>query len=270
MNSQSSGFGKRLLLFLTISLTVFFCFKMFAPSRAQNSEEREIEDKIPKHVPIKVKIKSGKEKAVRDMKNARWLRDFELEVRNTSDKPIYFLELWIILPEIISENGMRVGIPLRYGRMEFIHFNTLSIPQDIPIKPGETYTFTIPEKDQRGWYAHKARGYMADPKKILIQFVQLSFGDGTGFNRTDATPYPSKKQQSFADPDPGCSKQVDVKAVSNDLRIRFPDLFRQPFFQSEPAALLPVRFSDVTLDYLVPPEPPPQSGLCCPGSNAPF
>jgi hypothetical protein len=163
---------------------------------AQSKEEREVEDKIPKHVPIKIKLKAEKEKAFKDLKNEKWHRDFELEVTNTSDKPIYFLELWVVLPEVITENGLVVGVPLRYGRIEFIHFDTAPLPSDVPIPPGATHTFTIPENNQRGWEWHKSRENRSDPKKIQMIFVQLSFGDGSGFNGTDAKPYPYKREQS--------------------------------------------------------------------------
>jgi hypothetical protein len=93
MNTKSLTLAVRVLLFLTISFVAVFSFKVFTPSRAQNADERELEDKIPKHVPIKVKIKSEKETSFRDLANPKWIRDFELDITNTSDKPIYFLEL---------------------------------------------------------------------------------------------------------------------------------------------------------------------------------
>ncbi len=159
-------------------------------------EERGLEDKIPKHVPIRIKIKVEKEKAFKDLTNARWLRDFELEVTNTSNKPIYFLEIWADFPEIISANGHKVGFSLRHGRIDFIHFSTLRIPTDIPIRPGETYSFTIAENYQRGWETHKVAQNWPDPKKVRITFTQLSYGDGSGFNGSDAKPYPYKRDKS--------------------------------------------------------------------------
>src|SRR6266480_6471934 len=143
MNIQSSYLGTAFLLLVTVGFLTIFSLETLVPSLAQNSEEREIEDKIPKHVPIKVKIKSEKEKSFRDLKNAKWVRDFELEVTNTSDKPVYFLELWVVLPEVIAENGMELGFPPRYGRSDFIKFKTLALPEDIAIQPGEQYVFQI-------------------------------------------------------------------------------------------------------------------------------
>src|ERR1044071_3844196 len=112
-------------------------------SQASPQEEREFKDEIPKHLPIKFKLKAEKEKKFKYLGNPEWYRDFELEVTNTSDKPIYFLELWLVYPEINSGNGAPVGIPLRYGRMHFIEHNTRPLPTDVPIQPGESYVFTI-------------------------------------------------------------------------------------------------------------------------------
>src|SRR5215212_7843902 len=97
---------KRLFLFLVTFLAcVLLLTGMFALSVAQSTEERELENTVPKHLPIKVKIKKEKEKAFKDLKNEKWLRDFELEVMNTGDKPIYFLSLSISLPEIKAPDG---------------------------------------------------------------------------------------------------------------------------------------------------------------------
>src|SRR5689334_18813693 len=51
--------------------------------------ERQLEDQIPKHIPIKIKIKKEKEAGFKDLNNERWAREFELEVTNTGTKPIY-------------------------------------------------------------------------------------------------------------------------------------------------------------------------------------
>ena len=137
-------------------------------------EERTFEDKIPKHVPIKIKLKSEKEKAFKDLTNSEWHRDFELEVTNTSDKPIYLLELWLMLPDVKSDNNNPIAFSLRYGRIDFIHFNTRPIATDVPIQPGETYTFTIPEGEQQGWRWFKA--YEKSIKTVITAEVTLILG----------------------------------------------------------------------------------------------
>lgn len=157
-------------------------------------EEREVEEEIPKNVPIKVKLRSEKEKSFKDLKNGNWLRDLELEVTNTSDKPIYFLELWLMLPDTKTENDRQLAFPLRYGRADFIDFETRSVAGDIPIQPRGTYVFTIPEGKQQAWRQFNLRRNESDPLKVKIQFVHLSFGDGSGFSGGD--PYPYKREQS--------------------------------------------------------------------------
>jgi hypothetical protein len=188
-------------MLVTLCLAWLLIRDLFVTGTAQSLDEallkeRVLDDLIPKHVPVKIKFKEEKERKFKDLTNDNWVREFELEVTNTSNKPIYFLELWLIYPEITGSNGGRVGVPLRYGRMDFVHLKTLANKDDVPINPGETHVFTIPERDQRGWYARKARRYISDPRKVLLQFVQLSFGDGTGFNGTDAKPFPYQKEQS--------------------------------------------------------------------------
>ena len=145
---------------------------------------------------------ANKETKIKDLNNPDWVRDFELEVTNTSNKPIYFLELWLMLPEIRSENNNPIAFSLRFGRIDFIHFNTRPISTDVPIQPGETYTLSIPEKWQQGWREFKLRSNEHDPRKVKIELVHMSFGDGTGFDGGGEA-YPYKKNQSSNDP---CTK----------------------------------------------------------------
>jgi|GEM_PF-1578407 len=217
MNPQSISVARKLLLLFVVALGSISMLKgMF--SIAETTDEREIEDKIPKHVPIKVKIRSEKEKAFKDLNNDHWVRDLELEVTNTSDKPIYYLDLWIILPEVFSPNGNNVAFTLRYGRPDFIYFGTLARPDDVPIQPGARYTYKIPEDSRKGWEAYREKEHINHPKKIQITFTQLSFGDGSGFNGTDAMPYPYKKDLSKSDACREGPKQVADEGRGNQLR----------------------------------------------------
>lgn len=259
MNILSFRLGKEIGLLLTLSFLAFISCRAFTPSFAQDSEQREIEEKIPKHLPIKVKFKKEKEEKIRSIKNDQWVRDFELEVTNTSDKPIYFLDFFLVIPEVTSESGGTLGMPLRYGRMAFVKQATRPLADDVPIMPNETYIFKIAQRDQRGWYKHKAVGYMRDPKKIELIFVNLSFGDGTGFRGTTGISYPHKNQTKV-DLNDSFTKSNGASMVIKDVRRGFPDLVLRPVFDLRPAAWLPVRFSRSGYTG------EPQSGLCCPGT----
>lgn len=156
----------------------------------QEKKERAFEDRVSKHLPVKVKLKREKETRFKDLDNYEWLGDFELEVTNTSDRPIYFLEFWLMLPDTMTENNNPLAFSLRFGRPDFINFDTRPLPTDVRIEPGASYTFTVPLEKQRGWREFKTRRNAADPKNIRLKFVQLSFGDGTGFDGSgEAYPY---------------------------------------------------------------------------------
>jgi hypothetical protein len=98
-----------------------------------------------------------------------------------------------MLPDTKTENNRPLAFSLRYGRDEFIDYETRSVATDVPIQPHETYTFIIPQGKQQAWQDFKVRRKEADPKKVRLKFIQLNFGDGTGFNGGDALPYPYRK-----------------------------------------------------------------------------
>ncbi|HEV2799553.1 MAG TPA: hypothetical protein VGW12_03600 [Pyrinomonadaceae bacterium] len=208
-----------------------------ATSTAQTTqkEERELEDKIPKHLPIKVKVKN--------LNNEKWARDVEVEVTNTGSKPIYHLLLSLSLPEVFTENNLNLGFPLRYGRGELIEYDAPLYPEDIPIKPGETYTFKIPEKLQRGWERFvKRRGVSRrEQMKFRLVFQSLNFGDGTGFTFIDAVPVNIDKKRSGG----SCIEEKNennIKSALNDPPNHSSD---SGFSQSTlflPASFLPVTF----------------------------
>jgi hypothetical protein len=207
---------KRLLIFFIVFLACVLLIKVLSiPSVAQSSEERELEDKIPKHLPIKVKIKKEKEKAFKDLKNEKWIRDFELEVTNTGDKPIYFLDLTVVLPEITAPNGYTVMFGLHYGRIALGDIKTKAEPNDVPINPGETHVFSLTHK-QEAWEVFKSKKNWQQPRKLRVKFQIMSFGDGTGFwgNEGMAVPHASDgtSSQEGCQPEPNLNNPGDRKA----------------------------------------------------------
>jgi hypothetical protein len=218
MNPQktSAALRKRLLLFFVIFLASVLLMKgLSALSVAQSNEERELEDKIPKHLPIKVKMKKEKEKAFKDLKNEKWVRDFQLEITNTGDKPIYFLSLLIILPEITMPDGNNMGFSVHYGRSELGRIEPKAKPDDIPIMPGETYVYTFSDIVVVSWERFMQRERKPDPKKLILKFQILSFGDGTGFwgNEGMAVPHVPDAKSSLerCEPEPSLNDSGGAK-----------------------------------------------------------
>ena len=61
---------------------------------------------VPQHLPLKIKIKN--------LESEKWVHDLEVEVTNTSDKPIYFIEFFLVMPEIKSEAGHDTEFALKW------------------------------------------------------------------------------------------------------------------------------------------------------------
>ena len=182
---------KLVLLLLLASLASLYLINgSFPQSLAQSTEEREFENTVPKHLPIKVKIKKEKEKSFKDLKNDKWVRDLELELTNTGDKPIYLISMTLVMPEIIGSSGYPSGFVLHCGKVHLGDILTKAEPDDIPIKPGETYVFKIAESLVLGWDSFRKRENMPQPKKVVLHFGMLSFGDGTGFAGTSGMSFP--------------------------------------------------------------------------------
>jgi hypothetical protein len=170
--------------------------KEIAIANGQDKEERSLEDKIPEHLPIKIKIRADREKEFKDLDNKHWARDLEIEVKNTGTKPIYQLVLLIELPEADINNGKQL-FSVRFGRVALSVFKEpieTAKPDDVPIKPGETIVLKIPESQARGWELWRAHNGFREPKKVVVEFEQLSFGDGTGFRQIEGTPWPPPKR----------------------------------------------------------------------------
>jgi hypothetical protein len=190
------------LLVVVIALALLFKGAC-NPATAQASqspaiprEERQLEDLTPKHIPIKAKIKAEKEKSFKDLNNEHWFRDLEIEVKNTGDKPIYFLVLVVNMPDTRGPDGNLIAYDLHYGRTALISITEPLKTEDAPIKPGETYVFTVPPGYASGWegVAHDAN--IPPPKRVQLVFQFINFGDGTGFSGTgNPLPHPKKDGQ---------------------------------------------------------------------------
>jgi hypothetical protein len=167
-------------------------------------KERVWEDRIPKHLPIKVKVKNHN--------NEKWYEDVEVEVKNTGDKPIYYLLLVLAFDDVTMESGIGIGFPLRYGRPELSRIENGVTPEDVPIQPGETYVFKSHEGLAKGWEGFRAKHNMRHPKKIGIRFEILNFGNNTGFVTRSGLPVPKPRAANAPCRDDGKGRAPDLTA----------------------------------------------------------
>jgi hypothetical protein len=142
------------------------------------AQEREYEVGAYKDLPV----------TIQELKNLqaeedRWFRDLQVVVKNVSDKPIYFISMHVVFPEMKPPGGSsRIGFNLSYGRPELGDITVLRGTNDVPIKPGDTYVFTIPSFRAEAYESMKKRRGIVFTKRIQFLFAAISFGDRTGFN----------------------------------------------------------------------------------------
>jgi hypothetical protein len=156
--------------------------------QGEAARERKIAIGIPKHLPLKFEVKN--------LNSDRWTYDLEIHVTNTSTKPIYYLDFFLLVPGYKNPaTGNKLGFLLRYGRTELISFAEPIRSDDVPIAPGETHTFKISEGLAKGWEEMSKREGRPEPKLLNIQFSSLNFGDGTGFETPAAEPMDIHKRR---------------------------------------------------------------------------
>ncbi|MFY9620731.1 MAG: hypothetical protein WAM70_04570 [Pyrinomonadaceae bacterium] len=229
----------------------------------ETPEERQFEDTTPKHVPIKVKIRAEKETSFKDLANDKWLRELEIEVKNTGTKPIYFLAFVMTLPDVKGPSGNPMGHDLLYGRGGLISITEPIRPSDIPIAQGETHVFTMPERYVRGWTRAMRDHNLRQPKKVQIVFQFINFGDGTGYWGGTAAPLPnpSKKASQQTCPDPNDKSRKErwpLVAFNGSMPTRWlKDL----------PAFLPANFLPFGGTARITFGPTAEPDVCCPGTS---
>lgn len=152
-------------------------------------QEKKFAIGVPAHLPLKIKVKNVNSK--------KWVHDIEVEVTNTSERPIYFLDFYIVLPGINGLLGSKVGFWLHYGRPELLDFTTPLLPDDVPLKPGEKYTLKIPESSATGWDYLREKEGRPEPKVMKLMFQRINFGDGTGYLDSSGAPVNIHKKMSL-------------------------------------------------------------------------
>lgn len=191
------------LLFVLIVMTAVLVKPPLTSSIVRAQEERVFENTLPKDAPLKFKIKKEKEQSFKDLKNEKWVRELELELTNTGDKPIYFLYMYLVTnvapgSEVVL-NDMRgrgqVQLTVLYGRVELGDLISKAGPDDVPIKPGETYVFTIHRADVSSWEKSISSGAHPQPTRVQTLLQSVSFGDGTGLFGPSGQPYPPTRKQ---------------------------------------------------------------------------
>jgi hypothetical protein len=270
------GFTFLILVLLTSLVIIDGVMSSTAQSSAQGSmqekEEREFKNTIPSHLPLKVNLKNAER--AKDLKNEKWLDDLELEVTNTGSKPIYYLYMLLSLPDTKHDSGFKMAFQLRYGRVELVDLTEPIRPDDIPIRPGETYSFKVPEDNLEGWKLFKSRRKVPAPPKVELKLQLLNFGDGTGLAGPEGVPLPNKIGQGSK---AACKEEkgnnTPIMTVMNAPPSLVQTLISQVSYLSSPVDFTPASFllpkpANVSSKYSAS-NSKPMRDICCPSGVPP-
>jgi hypothetical protein len=257
MQLTSVFFTRQSVIGIILVLLALWLLSSNTTHTSAQFSKRTIENKIPPQVPLAIKIKKDKEDKLTNAANKQWYRDFEMDITNTSNKPIYFFTLFIHMPDLEDPGGGTMVFTVFFGRPAFIEADTEILPDDKPLLPNQTYTFVISEEKQIAWEAWQKRTNKFEVPRVEILFSHLSFGDGTGFHALDGVPFPEKRSPE------DLSRCLDKPPPANDWA-RNPTIFSALYamnFES-PAAFLPVNFFAPLTSIVSLPQ-----DICCPGTS---
>jgi hypothetical protein len=219
--------------------------------------EREFENVVPEHVPIKVKLKS--EKSFKDVKNKGWAREFELEVRNTGSKPIHYVYLIVHMPDLVLEDGNALTFRVKYGRHWLADADATTQTEEPPIPPGESVTLKLPENRWKAYEALREEKRRADPKRVRLVLQIIDFGDGTGFESNKGVPLTYTREKSSLNNAPAKEGDRICQPPAERGRTSPTVNFLKTASSAKPASLLRV---DFFLPEPAPFPPPPLRDLC--------
>jgi hypothetical protein len=177
---------------LSAALTLIGSFTYLSSAQAPADKTRQGDRKLT------LKQFEGMLVEIREVRNLNkgddWFRDLEIEVENVSDKPIYFISLELLFPDIpaappppradgIVYASSHTGFALRFGDHRLVDISELPAPEDTPLLPGQTHVFRIPEERVAGLESMKQRMGFSDAavKHLELSLSVVNFGDGTGF-----------------------------------------------------------------------------------------
>jgi hypothetical protein len=172
--SPAASFLKRLLLLIIFGTASIFLIKaIYALGPAQSPDERKVKVRAFRDVPVELV-------EVRNLQSETWWKDLEIELKNVSKKPIYFLTAYLEFPDE-SIDGARHGISLAWGNPKKLDSRKLADADAEFVEPGKTFVLTIPKMYQGGLRVKQSLRPEAT-KNLTLGFEKIYFGDGTGFD----------------------------------------------------------------------------------------
>lgn len=147
---------------------------------------------------------------------------------------------------------------LMYGRPELGDLVSKALPNDVPIKPQESYVLKLHPGQIPAWESSVAEGSHPDAMKLQVLPQLLSFGDGTGYFVN--TPYPPapNRQPHYEIKDEQRKRSSENLGQSTSP----PGVqYTRSFATQKPANFLPVNFLSSDINSVSPASSMPDSCL---------
>ncbi|HMQ03041.1 MAG TPA: hypothetical protein PKD26_03925 [Pyrinomonadaceae bacterium] len=184
MKQNSSVFPLHPLC-LSFHVVLALIVGLFFGSLSAAGAQETLENKVPKHLPIKVEVLYGK--------RAQTLENAEVKITKTGKRPIYSLRIFV--STVDDPRFAKWGVASFYfGRAELRTFGNLANSDDPFIKPGETVVFWVGKKSAEDFRLAIQNAIGIIPEKYELIFQHLGFGDGTSFWGTTGAYYRPKKE----------------------------------------------------------------------------
>jgi hypothetical protein len=191
--SPVASFLKRLLLLIIFGTASIFLIKaIYAFGLAQSPDERKVKTQAFRDMPVEVV-------EVRNLQSETWWKDLEIEVKNVSTKPIYYLRAYLIFTDEKLTWG-ESAVALVWGDPKKLDSRKYAAADTERVEPGKTFVLTVPEMYRKGLEG-KQRRHPELTKHFELDFYKISFGDGTeiearrlrDFRGNDPPPKPQKR-----------------------------------------------------------------------------
>lgn len=118
--------------------------------------------------------------AIRNFQSETWYKDLEIEVKNVSDKPIYFLIAQLTFPDDNSDRSKIALLSLKFGLPKYFDISVVGNSLHPHLKPGETCVLSLHD-----YYwdilRQREKRFPERLKSFVMSFGRFSFGDKTGF-----------------------------------------------------------------------------------------
>jgi hypothetical protein len=187
-SEQGGSPRKFLVVVLLIALVpFFFVSRTFFVSVAQIKDNRRktVKKTFSPNEPVEIVSITARGKKVdlgeEFIQPTEWLRDLEIEIKNTSGQVIEFLVIDLLFPETTS-TGNVMSFPLRYGRSTSTA-GTLEAEQQAPIGPNRSITLSLDDNRLLRLQRFLETRHKVDSlTRLDIRILKVHFDNGRGWD----------------------------------------------------------------------------------------